>query len=158
MSGKRSLGLLVGALAVVLAAAGCGGSSDGGTTSSISKAEFVNQANAICQSGHEKLHTDFLAFSKEKGGNPTPSKAEYDEYIEKVVAPDLGQEIVSEIRALGVPEGDNGSVEAMLTAVEEGVAKAKEEPRLALEDNGVTFAKAIKLATAYGLKVCAETF
>ena len=155
---RKSVALLVGALALLLVGVGCGGSSGGETTASISKSEFVEQANVVCERGREKLHSDFLVFSKEKNDNPNPSSAEYAEYVTRIIAPDMKQEIIAKIRNLGSPKGDEESVDAMLAAVEEGVRKAEEDPRSALINNGQTFAKAIGLATAYGLKACAETY
>jgi hypothetical protein len=147
----------VGALAVVLIVAGCGGGSGDEKTASISKTEFVRKANALCTKGEEKLHSDFVAFSNEKNNNPTPSRAEYEEFINRVISPNLKREI-AELQALGTPQGDEAQVEALLAAVEEGLQNAEEKPELVTVGNSELFAKAIKLATAYGLAACAQSY
>lgn len=150
--------MLVSALVLALVAVGCGGSSgDDATTSSISKVEFVKGANAICKKGAEKLHTDFLAFSSERSDNPKASPAEYEEYIDRVIAPDLSRE-VAEMRTLGVPEGGEEQVETMLSAIGEGVENAEAKPTAVITANRALFSNAIKLTTAYGLAACAASY
>lgn len=148
----------LGVFAMLLGFAGCGGGNgDQTTTASIGKAEFVKEANAICVKGEEKLHSDFVAFSNEKNDNPNPSKAEYEEFIDRVIAPNMSRQ-TAEIRALGVPAGDEVRVDELLSAAEEGLQKAKENPEFVTTRNRELFAKAIKLATAYGLAACAQTY
>jgi hypothetical protein len=148
----------VGVLAMLLGLAGCGGGNgDQSTTASISKATFIKDANAVCVKGEEKMHSDFVVFSNEKNDNPNPSKAEYEEFIDRVVAPDSTR-LIGEIRALGVPAGDEGRVEGMLAAVEEGLQKAKENPEFVATRTNEIFANATKIATAYGLPACAQLY
>jgi hypothetical protein len=155
MLNRRCLALLAAALAVV-PAAGCGGS-DSTTTALIGKAEFIKKANAICTKDAKKMHADFVAFSTEHNDNPSPSKSEYEEFIAKVIEPHMTRQI-SEIRALGTPKGDKRTAEEILSAVEEGLQKAKEKPELVTTHNIEIFGKAIRLATAYGLAACAQTY
>lgn len=158
MSNKRNLVMLVGAVALAIVVVGCGGDGSGETkTASLDKAEFVKRANALCTKGQEKLHSDFVAFSTKKNDNPNPSRAEYEEFIDKVVAPNLNREI-AELQALGAPVGDEGQVGAMLAAVKEGLRGAEERPEMVTIGNSKLFAKAIKLAAAYGLTACAQSY
>jgi hypothetical protein len=154
---RRLFALLACALVSALVAAGCGSDSGDTATASISKAEFVKQANATCEKGREKLHTDYLVFSREKNGQRVPSRAEYEEYIDRVVAPNLNR-LGSQISALEVPEGDEDQIEALLAAIDEGLENAEAKPESVLANNAEIFSKAIKLATAYDLAACAETF
>lgn len=161
MSNERFVALLIGVTTTALVLAGCGGGGDKSegsevNASSISKAQFVKEANAICKKGSDKMHSDYMAFSNEKNDNPTPSQAEYKEFVNTVVAPNVTREI-DEIRAIGAPKGDEERVEAIIAALEEGLEKTREKPELALSANREIFAQAIKLATAYGLTVCGET-
>ncbi len=160
MSSRRFRTLLLSALAVVLVGTGCGGGSgnDGETTtSSIGKGEFIKKANAICAKDGEKMHADFLAFSSEHNNNPNPSKAEYEEFVNSVIEPDMKQQI-ADIRTLGTPTGDEGQTEEIFEAVEEGLQRSKEQPELVTTSNSEFFGRAIKLANEYGLAVCAQSY
>lgn len=158
MLSMRLLALFVGVLAAVFAAVGCGGGGDNSTTvASIDKAEFVKEANAVCTQGEGRMHSDYLAFSQEKNGNPTPSKAEYEEFVDQVIAPNINQQI-DEIRALGLPSGEEEHGEALLAAIEEGVKNAEAKPEKVSTATHALFAKAIKVANEFGLKACAELY
>ena len=159
MLNGRFLATLAGALTVVFVAIGCGGGgSDSSTTaSSVSKAEFVREATAVCTKGEEEMHSDFLAFSKEKNGNPSPSKAEYEEFIDQVIAPNMNKQI-TELRAVGLPSGEEEQGEALLVAIGEGVENAEAKPELISTKTHTLFAKAIKAATGFGLVACAELY
>jgi hypothetical protein len=149
----------LGPAAVALAAwvlSGCG-SGDTTTTASLSKAEFVRKANAICAKDAQRMQKDFQAFSSEHNDNPNPSRAEYEEFIAKVIEPNLTHQIRT-IRALGSPASDAGTVEEILSAVEEGLRTAGEKPELVTRGNAEIFGKAIKLAATYGLTACAQAY
>jgi hypothetical protein len=144
------------ALAAMVALAGCGGGGDSTTTASISKAKFVKEAKAICEKGQEKLHAGFRALIAEKDAQRSRPEEE-EEWVNKVIAPNLTRE-VSEIRALGMPEGDEARVESLLAAVEDGLHKLQENPQAVLASSAEKFSKAIKLANAYGLEACAQNY
>ena len=162
MFNERLVALLIGATITALIVGGCGSGGDESesknvTVSSISKAQFIKKVNTICKKGNEKIHSDYLEFSHEKNDNPTPSKAEYTEFVNRVVMPNVTREI-DEIRTVGAPEGDEERVEEIIVALEEGLEKTRENPQLALSANREIFAEAIKFAAAYGLTICSETF
>jgi hypothetical protein len=145
------------ACALALFAGGCGGAGGSATTASISRAEFVKKANAICAKDEERLHADFLAFSEERQNSSVPPRVEGEESINQIIAPAMTREM-EELQALGLPKGDEGHIEALFAAVEEGVQKARERPESVITANSEMFGKAIKLATAYGLNVCASLY
>jgi hypothetical protein len=153
---RRLLALLACGLTAILAGAGCGGG-EKGTSASIGKAQFVKRANAICTKRADEMHSDFVAFSEEKNDNPSPSTAEYEEFVSEVVEPNLREQI-AELRALGTPNGDDGRTEALYAAVEDSLKKAKERPELITTQNQAIFGEAIKLANDYGLTACAQIY
>ncbi|HSK49535.1 MAG TPA: hypothetical protein VK889_03475 [Solirubrobacterales bacterium] len=61
---------------------------------------------------------------------------------------------VDELRALGVPEGDEEQVDEILVAVEDASAEVADDPSIAFE--GETLKEADELAKDYGFKVCGE--
>lgn len=155
--GVRVFALLAGAMLSVLLVAGCGGDSDTGTTSAapLPKAEFIKRADAICAQHLEETRTKFLAYGKSvaKAGETAAEREGHIAVVaETIVAPELRQEI-ADIRALGVPEGDQGKVEAILVAIEGGITKVIAQPRRAVEGSGA-LEPAGRLARAYGFQVC----
>lgn len=152
---RRSIALIVGAFAL-LVAAGCGGSGDNSTTTaSIGKAEFIKKANGICEKGQERLHTGFETLINEKAHRSRPEEEE--EWVNRVIAPNLRREM-KEIRELGTPGGDEGQVEALFGAIENGLNRLEEKPEEVLSSSHEVFSEAIKLATAYGLAACAQNY
>lgn len=153
---NRFIALLAALAALALIGAGCGsGSGSTDSTSSLTKAEFVKQGNAICAKGSEEIEEGFEEFVKENGLSKTkaPSKAVQEEAVEAVLIPRISKELES-IRALGPPDEE---AEAVLEAAEEALEKGEEEPSAMLkEESAGPFAKANKLAREYGLTKCGE--
>ena len=165
---RKRRGLSAGALSAlaiaVAVAAGCGGSGgsggDGGngstgastttgpskvdvTTSSLSKAAFLKQANAICTRGVERVQK---AFSSEA------SEAAQAEAVAAFTA--MVGEAVGEIQQLGAPKGDEAAVQATLTALQKAVDTSEEESASTLERLAALFRKSDALAGSYGLNAC----
>lgn len=148
---------IVGALAAGLIAAGCGsddnddkqsfGTSVGSaSTASLSKADFVSQANSICKTANQELDQAGQAL----GQNPTPE--ELESFVADNVTPTIQTELDA-IRALGAPTGDEQTVDAILTAADAALQQVAADPSL-LTSGGDPFAEANQLADDYGLTVC----
>ncbi len=142
--------LFAAVVAVALVVVGCG-SSD--SAPPITKAEFIKKADAACKKGEEQIQADFAVYVKEHENGKTPTKDRYAELVETILVPNATQE-VEDIDALGAPNGDEEQVDAMLTAFEEAVQIAEDEPQAVIKDSEKVFSKSSKLAKAYGLKVC----
>jgi hypothetical protein len=144
--------------AIAMIAAGCGGGGDSTSdSSSLTKAEFLKQGNAICAKGNKEIQEGFEEFAKENGFSEKkqPTKAQLTEVVETVVLPKVrGQ--VEGIKALGAPSGEEAQVEAITDAAEEALEKGEEEPAAMASEKADPFAKANKKASAYGLVKCAE--
>jgi hypothetical protein len=152
----RSKSLLVLALALGTVVSGCGGGSDEEenttiSTSSISKAEFIEQANAICKPGKAKLLSEILAYQKkhlnEASVKVVPNAAR------KVMKPALQAE-VEEIRGLGAPQGDAQEIEKFFTSLLKGVDEiiAKKPPTF--EEAERMLQQAGDNARRYGIDEC----
>jgi hypothetical protein len=146
----KTISILVCFLAAGLLAAGCGSSDKSGEKSSITKAEFVKKGNAICAQGNKKIEAQG---QKLFGPNKKPSKAKLEEFASTVLLPSV-EDQVNKIRALGAPKGDEAKVKAILDAADQGVQKGKQDPLSLTNEGADPFAKANRLAKAYGLKVC----
>jgi hypothetical protein len=150
--------VILGALAAGLIAAGCGsddnndkqsfGTSVGSaSTASLSKAEFVSQANAICQTSNQELDQAGQAL----GQNPTPE--ELNSFVTDNVVPTI-QKQLDAIRSLGAPAGDEQTVNAILAAADTGLQNLEADPTLITTSGGDPFSQANQLADDYGLTVC----
>ena len=160
-------GLLVACMAIVMIVGGCGGSDDSsdstaGTDSTagaeLTKAQFLKQGNAVCADTNEEIQEGFQEFLKENSisENERLTTAELSEVAEDIVAPIVGRQI-KELRELGAPAGEEGQVEKILAAAEEGIQKSEEDPSSLLAGEGESaFGKANRLAQEYGLKTCSE--
>lgn len=153
------LAVLAGVLALALVAAGCGGGGGGSDTAvaeaSITKADYVKKAEAVCKKGEEELQADFATFLKEKENVKKATEADYAELLEKVVAPNITTE-VEELGELDVPQGDASQIEAMLKARVDSIAIAESNPKAMVAKSEEVFGQASKLAREYGLKACAS--
>ena len=148
--------VVVCALAGGLIAAGCGGdddnsdSTDNGATTAVetlSKSAFIQEADQICKEGNDQIDQA----GKSLGGNP--SDAEIQSFIDETVAPNVENQL-DQIRALGIPEGDEAQVNAILDAAQEAVDKIKSDPSVITDNGPDPFAEANKLAKEYGLSTC----
>lgn len=145
---KGSLVALLGFLVAALLVAGCGGDDE---TSSLTKAEFVKQANAICKEGRAEREDLFKTFTEEiKSGKAT---REDQESLVTVVLKPPYEKTIESLKGLGAPEGDEKQVEAIIAAMEKGLEKAEDNPLVSLRTN-IQFAEANSLAAKYGLKDC----
>jgi hypothetical protein len=148
----RLLVLFACAVGAALIVAGCGSGGDS-NTASITKAQFVKQADAACKKGEEQIQADFKAYIEGHKNLTNPTEDDFAEVVDTVLAPNVEQE-VGEIRALGMPSGDEAKIEAILDSVEEGREEAEADPKNAIQTTPASLEKANKLAKEYGLKVC----
>jgi ABC-type phosphate/phosphonate transport system substrate-binding protein len=156
--GRGLIALIAAVVAAAMLVAGCGGSSDDSSAAtSISKEEFIAKADAVCKKGNEALEKELFKFLRKnrKGGSlRKPSVEQNEKFIETVLIPNLQKEI-KELKALGVPEGDEEKVDAMIAALEEGLETAEDETEtVAAGTADMVFGIASRLAGEYGLETC----
>lgn len=145
--------LLGGALATVLLAAGCGGGGDDSASGSVSKEAFIAKADAICKHSNERMEDAFVRYFKANDVKK-PNQAEYEKLVGLILVPNIKRE-VKELRALGVPDGDDERVDGMITALEEGIETAEEDPEVVARNSSDTiFGIASRIAKEYGLEIC----
>ena len=148
----RGWPVVISATLTLALAGGCGGGSS--TTKStattaaatITRAEFVAKANAICAAADPNL----AAENAKLAAHPTP--AAVAAAVKSVYVPSVESQIAG-IKALGTPPGDQATVSRMLQLVEGDVHKIKTNPRLIVATD--VFADFAKVAHPYGLTACA---
>jgi hypothetical protein len=151
--------LAVIALSVLaLFVAGCGGS--GSDEETLTKAEFIKQADALCKKVDEREFGEYGAWSKanEKQLNGLSPNEVGAKAIAAIVVPSVRKEM-EEIKALGIPEGDEETLEKYFEAGEKGVKGTEKNPisaNAARPEN--PFWESFKLGSAYGFKECDELY
>lgn len=140
------------ALALAVFAAGCGGGDE--AAAPLPKAQFVKQADAICNAESRRFQRLFEAYVHENhiGLPPERTHAQWTGIVENALAPTIEARL-ERIRALGIPRGDSRQVNAVLNAVEDGLQEVRETPSVEA-DAEAQFAKSTRLARAYGFRVC----
>jgi hypothetical protein len=158
---SKPLMALFAALAALALVAGCGSGSDSSSTeataSSLTKADFLKQGNAICAKGNKEIEQGFEEFGKEHKFSKTnePTQAELEEAAEEVLIPNIRQELDA-IRALGAPSGEEAEVEKVLAAAEKGLKQGEEDPGAMIKEGEGPFKEANQLAREFGLVKCGE--
>jgi len=160
----------MGALLALLVLAGCGGStssqasttdataaSDGegtGSEATLTKQEWVDKANEICDPLIDKKSRGMEAFYKAHGVHGTPNLRQREAVNTAVVLPNV-QERVEGLEALPVPPGQAAKIRAILKSMERGIHEAEAHPgNLAIPKQPIPFAESEHLAGAYGLLFC----
>jgi len=154
----RFAALLIAAL-TSLAIAACGEKDENTTatsSSSLTKAQFVREANRICKQTDDKIERASKQFFADAPANEEAPPSEIEEFAQKSALPAIEDEI-TRIEALGAPAGDEEQVKAILDAGEQGLAKLKQNPeQIAKGGAAPALASYDKLAGSYGLDQCAE--
>ena len=145
--------MLAATLALVVVAAGCGSSKSKSTvtTPALTKSEFLKKGNAICKKGNQQISQ--VAHKVFPNRKARPSRAQMIKFATDTVIPSV-QGQISGVKALGAPQGDEAKVNAIVTTAQAALDRAKKDPALLESNKSTPFAKANKLAKAYGLTVC----
>jgi hypothetical protein len=141
-------------ICVATALAGCGGGEGDDTT--ISKAEFVKRADAICAQALDRAGAAFRADLKGRS-DPYTDEKELQAVTMGVLLPHIAR-MADELNDLGelVAEGDQA--DAIAQKFHEAVDES-EADRSKLMAAGVSpFAEAQKAARAFGLKGCSNIY
>jgi hypothetical protein len=156
----RSTALAVAGVAIVFTVSGCGGSSkstqanssaattNAATTSAsvgISKAEYVEKANAICNATNGPLAATALKLASH------PSPVEAGHIITGTFIPEIEGQL-NQIKALGTPVGGQATIATMDRLLAGDIAKIAKNPALA---GPAVFHDFAKVAHSYGLAACA---
>jgi acetylornithine deacetylase/succinyl-diaminopimelate desuccinylase-like protein len=158
----RGCSLLAAILAALLLAGGCGGSSDSKDvtvqTGSLSKAEFIAKANAICKAARTKFTVRYSQFIKQHKAltNKAQQEAALREAIESIITPNIEGEI-THISQLGAPKAYSAEVASFLNSLQERLEEGQDDPTKLIA-TPYPFKAAEDIAGKAGLKVCATSF
>jgi hypothetical protein len=141
---------------VILALAGCGGGESdddpypAGVSRPLAKVEFLAEADRVCNSTNARIEA---AADELVAGRRDPAPAEVRRVVMGVAIPALEAEVRA-IRAIGVPEGDDREVAAIIAATEEGIEQIRADPQGVLDGPPPALRRAGRLAAAYGSAEC----
>lgn len=163
----RGIAIVVAVLSL-LGVAGCGGGSQTSTTNAaasssdestaaettLTKQEWVDKANEICNPLIDKKSRGMEAFDKAHGVHGTPNLHQREAVNTAVVLPNV-QERIEGLETLPVPPGQEAKIRAILRSMERGIREAEAHPEnLAIPKQPIPFAESEHLAGAYGLLFC----
>jgi hypothetical protein len=147
-------GRIISAVAVVVMGAalmgGCG--DDGEASSGVTKAEFIKDAEAVCNERKEDWEAEGEAFTKRnEEADPVTNKeaVKRSKAFFRTAALPLFEEELAALEDLEAPEGDEAKVEKMLQNRSRGIEKLEEGGLEAML--GLPFEAFEKEAKAYGL-------
>jgi len=146
---RTAYGFALLAIAAALAIAGCGGSSEAKPT--ITKAQFIKRGDGICNKSDDRQGKGLVAWQK-KNPKSGASKAWQKKILAEVALPPVKVEI-RELAALPTPAGDEATVKAIVSGLEEALKKTEADPSPLLKGPGA-FGPVEKTITHYGFKFC----
>lgn len=147
---NKPLVLLMALAIASIVAVGCGGGDDE-TSGSLTKAEFVEQGNAICAKYNKQIEEEFQEFTKESGGLNSQAPEAVKKEIARISLAALEPQL-EELRSLPAPSGDEEKVNLILERQEKSIEIIEEEP--AFRTSGNPFEELNKPASDYGLVEC----
>lgn len=124
---------------------------EGIETASVSKAQYVKQANAVCAKFREARIKELDAYRED---NPESLKEGFVGSLQDVYVPSMEQQMAA-LRELGAPRGDERQVEAIVVGFEDWLDEVKEfEGKTPPPELQKGIVRAGNLATKYGLEEC----
>jgi hypothetical protein len=147
--------LLVVMASIAAVVLGCGGGGDDAPAAGPpSKAEFIEQANAICERESATLAEDALEFERRRArSKPEPGSIDMPHLVYLPVK----ENQVWRIEQLRVPSGEGKRIEEVLDATRSAIDSAAVDlklPSIAAAER--YFGESDKLYRAYGLDSCAN--
>lgn len=143
---------------VLLVLNGCGSDGDESSNASVpplTKAAFTQEANSLC----ERSRVEAIGRASTLAATKTGSKSDLEQKLFLSVMVPAVHKRLDQVRALGVPTGDEDQVEAILQEVEGIIDTAKDNPERFFREQ-IThqhpLKKAEEMADRYGISDCVQ--
>jgi hypothetical protein len=144
----------IGMVVTTCLAFGCGSAEESSSTP-LTKAQFVRQADRICAKAASERKAAAASFVKGLPGGPAEAEGHLDEGLEQVVAPSLARE-AKELAALAAPKNDAAEVSRMTGNLLKASKALAEEGSKAISRSVLRAFE--REATGYGLKICSNPY
>jgi hypothetical protein len=160
MKNQRSIPRYCALLALVISltavVAGCGGSVGSGdsTTSTLTGAEYVKEANAICKTARVERKASFLKAWKSHPGAANSNTAK-EELVLGVIMPPIAQ-MNKELGELQPPSSQAAAAKKLVASFDREIKLIQANPISLFTGEHGQFTTADELAIANGLKQCSE--
>ena len=145
----RLLALLVSAIALV-GLSGCGDDSDDAAGATITKAEFVKRATAICKARGDEIRKKG---AKVLADTEDLSQSKAATALVAVSVPAFEREL-RELSELEAPAGDAGSLDAVFDEIRETINRLKKSPGVVRNYPNYPYRHSEQAAAAYGIPAC----
>jgi hypothetical protein len=122
----------------------------------LTKAQLIKAGDKICQRTSAKIVEDWQREKENygRGFGAQPSEKQNEEGLVDLVLPAI-QEEAEEMAELVPPPADRAEIDAIVVALEKGVAQSEANPGAAFAPGAKNpLDEASKLSKAYGFKVC----
>lgn len=152
----RRMAAFAACAAIAAGAAGCGGSDDSSSdtgdttaTESITKAEWITQADAICKAGDEAISQA----GDDSGLDANSSTDDIAAFYTDTVLPNISDQR-DQIEALPVPAGEEDAIGSLTDALDQAISDAESDPTALANGDGSSFDDVNQQAQDYGLSDC----
>lgn len=123
-------------------------------TSSLSREEYLEQAENICRSGNSKYLQPFLTYMNEHA-KPNQDKEELVGHAVHAVFVPRFRALIEKLRSLGAPAGDEQKIEALIAAMLSAAERLEQRRKFSLTGDIEHELKDVSsLALRYGILNC----
>lgn len=143
----RSTRIAVAGLALTAVLLGCGGGDAEPGNEPLTRAGFIQQANAICNAANEELRQ---AMAETFGADLKPDNETGIRFTHEIWVPNLRRQI-RELGELEPPPADRREINSMLAGLTRATDRVEADPALASQG---PFDRVTRRLTAYGIGPC----
>lgn len=148
----RRAAALAACVAIAAAVAGCGGDDDGGDTTAtetLTKQEWVEQADQICSTGD----ADIQKAAEDAGLSSDSTPEELEAFYTDTVIPNIENQR-DQIEALPLPEGEEDAAQSITDALNQAIEDAKSDTGSLVDGSSTSFDDVNQQAQDFGLTSC----
>ncbi|MGC1166299.1 MAG: hypothetical protein WA862_09320 [Solirubrobacterales bacterium] len=157
MTAKLAPMPFVALLVTALSIAGCGSSDD----STLSRAEFLKQVDAICWKAHNKSFDGLQEYIKKhpedfsSSASPVAARTALGNGVVVITVPAIEQG-TEELEALAAPQGESQKVQKFVAAIENANRAIEEDPQSRRVTSGAVYDSPNGLARKYDFGRCGQ--
>lgn len=145
----RRVAAIVACAAIAAVAVGCGGDDTTATTETLTKQEWITQADQICSDGDAAIEQ-----AAQDAGLSNPTPEELKSFYTETVLPGI-EDQRDQLEALPVPAGEEEAIGSITDALDQAISDSQADPE-ALVNGEDIFKDVNQQAQDYGLTSCGD--